>query len=59
MGLDRLQGTKGDAFNKMANDAQNKLKAFEMRIRANERKKVFTELWEQGKLKDKPDELVK
>ena len=59
MGLDRLQGTQGDSFNKLANDTQNKLKAFEVKIRANERKRVLSELWKQGKLKDKPDELIK
>ena len=57
MGLDRLQGTQGDAFIKLAGDTQDKLKAFEDKIRADERKKVLSELWEQGRLKDKPDEL--
>jgi DNA invertase Pin-like site-specific DNA recombinase len=42
--LNTLQGTTGDAFNKLAEDAQNQLKQFEDEIRADERKKVLTEI---------------
>ena len=49
--LGTLAGTKGDAFNKLAEDAQASLKTFEAEVRADERKKVMDELEKQGRLK--------
>ncbi len=49
--LTTLKGTTGDAFNKLAEDAQKQLEQFEAEIRADEREKVIAELIEQGKLK--------
>ncbi len=49
--LDRLQGTNGDAFNKMAEDVQSHFREYEVEIRADERQKVIDELKEEGRLK--------
>ncbi len=49
--LTTLKGTTGDAFNKLAEDAQKQLEQFEAEIRADERQKVLAELEEQGRLK--------
>jgi len=49
--LNTLNGTTGDAFNKLAEDAQKQLAEFEAEIRKDEREKVISELIEQGRLK--------
>jgi hypothetical protein len=49
--LTTLKGTTGDAFNKLAEDAQKQLEKFEAEIRADEREKVIDELIEKGILK--------
>jgi len=51
--LNTLNGTTGDAFNKLAKDAQKQLEKFEAEIRKDEREKVIAELVEQGKVKVK------
>jgi len=50
--LSTLNGTTGDAFNKLAEDAQKQLEQFEAEIRKDEREKVIAELIKQGRLKD-------
>ena len=49
--LDTLEGTNGDAFNKLAEDVQNQFIEYEAEIREDERQKVLAELKEKGRLK--------
>ena len=46
--LGTLKGTNGDSFNKLAEDAQDSLKAFEAEIRKDERLRVISLLKEKG-----------